>query len=393
MIFIILAIIGLSVLVFFHELGHFIAAKSLGMKVEEFGLGYPPRMAGVIKIGKRLKLFWGKQIPKQAKEKTVYSINWIPFGGFNKLKGELGGDTSKGSFFIQSWWKKALVGIAGSGLNIILAILIFSFLFSIGIPQDIDTLENNATIVRSIGIQIGLVAENSPAQSAGLKLGDIINTIDGNPFDTIGDLQEYIGKKVNTTVALEIKRKEEIKIYNVDVLPYNQVFVPTPLDEVLAEDKVEQDKDRGVIGVSLSQAVIASYPFFQALFLGFKATFLLIWQIFYGLWLIIKTLVTQQKMLGSFFGPVGITAMTADMARVGYIYFLQFVAFLSIAIGVFQMVPFPALDGSRVLFAIIEGVRGKRLNYRTETVIISIGFYILVLLLLIITFKEIVKLF
>lgn len=391
--FIILAIIGLSVLVFFHELGHFIAAKSLGMRVKEFGIGYPPRMAGVMKIGKGFKLFWGKRVPRQAKGKTIYSVNWIPFGGFNKLKGELGGDTSKGSFFIQSWWKKALVGVAGSGLNIVLAILIFSFLFSFGISQDSDALEKGAIIVNSIGIQIGLVRDDSPAQRAGLKIGDIIKTVDGNPFDTIEYLQSYIGEKTHSMVAVEIKRGEKTYIYNVNVLPYSQVFTSTPLDEALGSKAIEQDKDRGVVGISLSHAVVASYPLHQALFLGAKAAFLLIGRMFHGLWLIIKTLVTQQRMLGSFFGPVGITVMTADMARVGYIYFLQFVAFLSIAVGVFQMIPFPALDGSRVLLAIIEGVRGKRLNHKTETTIISIGFYILVLLLLIITFQEIVKLF
>ncbi|MDA2922659.1 site-2 protease family protein [Patescibacteria group bacterium AH-259-L07] len=391
--FIILAIIGLSVLVFFHELGHFVVAKSLGMRVQEFGFGYPPRMAGVIKKGNRLKFFWGKRIPQEAKEKTIYSINWIPFGGFNKLKGELGGDTSKDSFFVQSWWKKALVGIAGSGLNIVFAMVIFSFLYFSGIPQDSDALEKNATVVAKIGIQIGLVADNSPAQQAGLKIGDIIISIDGNYFDSIEELQAHVGARAGEKVAVEIKRREETQIYDVDVFSYGEVFAPTPLDEALGTDQREQDTDRGVIGVSLSHSVIASYPLHQALWLGVKSTFLLIDRLFYGLWLIVKTLVTQQKVIGGFFGPVGITVMTAEMARVGYIYFLQFVAFLSVAIGVFQMIPFPALDGSRVLLAAIEGIRGKRLKHQTETVIISIGFYILVFVLLIITFREIIKLF
>lgn len=391
--FTILAIIGLSVLVFFHELGHFIAAKSLGMRVEEFGFGYPPRIAGVVRKGNRLKFFWGKHIPQGAKEKTIYSINWIPFGGFNKLKGELGGDTSKDSFFVQSWWKKVLVGIAGSGLNIVFAMVIFSFLYFSGIPQDSDALGKNAIIQRSIGIQIGMIADKSPAQQAGLKIGDIITHIDGNRFEIIEELQIYVGARAGENVAVEIRRGKETYVYDIDVLSYGEVFAPTPLDEALGIVEREQDENRGVIGVSLSHAVIASYPLHQALWLGVKSTFLLMGRLFYGLWLIVKTLVTQQKVIGGFLGPVGITVMIADMARVGYIYFLQFVAFLSVAIGVFQMIPFPALDGSRVLLAVIEGIRGRRLRYQTEAVIISIGFYILIFVLLIITFREITKLF
>lgn len=388
--FIFLAIVGLSVLVFFHELGHFIMAKILGVRVEEFGFGYPPRMIGMVLPQKnKPKFFFGKKIPQQYKDQTIYSLNWIPFGGFNKLKGELDSDADKDSFFQAAWWKKALIGLGGIGMNIILAVFIFSVLYFTGIPKDIDSIEKGGKILRPVGIQIGMVAKDSPADKEGFKMGDIIMDIDGYYFDNVEDIQEHIKTRIGESVALSIKRGKETISHSVEVLPYNQVF-SSSLDQVLDEGG---DKAHGVIGIALSNTVIVAYPIYQAVFMGFKTSILLLGRLFYGIWLIFKILFSQQKMLGDLFGPVGITVMTAEIARAGYIYFLQFVAFLSVAIGAFQMIPFPALDGSRILFAFIQGVKGRPVNPRTESVIISIGFYLLLMLLFFITFREIIGLF
>ncbi len=426
--FVFLAIIGLSVLVFFHELGHFLMAKILGIRVEEFGFGYPPRICGFVWLRRsklssflknhfaaiscffikngflkrhlafnRVKFFWGKNIPSQAEKKTIYSLNWIPFGGFNKLKGELDGLEDKDSFFSQTWWKKALVGLGGVAMNITLAIFIFSFLYSTGISQDIDFIEENSRVLRPIGIQVSMVAPNSPADRQGLKMGDIIISIDGYSFKQVQEIQDYIKTKINQSLTIQIRRDKEIIARQVEVLPYNQVFTES-VNQLLDEQEQNKinnpaDETHGVIGVALSRAAIVVYPWHQAILMGFKATASLISQLFYGLWLIFKTFLLKRQMLGEFLGPVGITAMTAQVAHLGYVYFLQFIAFLSVAIGAFQIIPFPALDGSRVLFAIIQGIKGKPISHRIENTIISLGFYLLLGLLFFITFKEISGLF
>jgi regulator of sigma E protease len=379
--FVVLAILGLSVLIFFHELGHFILAKIFKIRVEEFGLGYPPRIFGFIfSSHPKLKFFLGKKQPLEAKSKTIYSLNWIPFGGFNKIKGELGEDDSVDSFYSQVWWKKALVASGGFLMNIFLAFLLFSLCFFIGLPQNIDEVSGEK-MIQPVGIQIGMIYPDSPAEKAGLKLGDIITEIDGQEFSSVEQVQNYIDLKKGGDLQITVKRKGGLIRERVEVFPANQVFLE------------EEENTRGVIGVALSETVIASYSWLKSITQGAKTTILLVGQIFTGLGVILKSLITKGEVVGRLMGPVGITALASDMARVGFVYFVQFVGLLSVAIGVFQMIPFPALDGSRVLFSLIEGVRGRKMKVKTEMIIINAGFYFLLLLLIFITSKEIFNLF
>jgi len=381
--FIFLAIVGLSIVVFFHELGHFILAKIFKIRVEEFGFGYPPRVCGFVRSSKkkfRFKFFWSKNEPLEAKTRTIYSLNWIPFGGFNKLKGELGGKSNDDpdSFFVQVWWKKALVAAGGILMNIFLAFFIFALCYFVGLPQDVEQI-NGGKILRPVGIQIGMVMPNSPADQAGLKIGDVILSLDGQEFKQVKEIQDYIEIKLNQSLEIKVERQKEIISQVVNVVPSEQIF----------DDMKES---RGVIGIALSQTVIVSYPWHQSIILGVKTTISLTGRLFQGLWLILKNLVVHQQMIGQLLGPVGITTMASDMARVGFIYLLQFIGLLSVAIGVFQVIPFPALDGSRIVFSIIEGVRRKPISSKIELISINIGFYLLLLLLLFITVREIFNL-
>ncbi len=386
--FILLAIVSLGVLVFFHELGHFVVAKIFNIKVEEFGFGYPPRVCGWVCAGgkskrcrriSRFKFFWGKKAPIEAETATIYSLNSIPFGGFNKLKGELGDSQEKDSFSAQVWWKKALVSFGGVGMNILLAIFIFSLCFFIGIPQDISQPLPGGRIVRQVGIQIGMITAGSPAAQAELRAGDVIVSINAHEFQTVSEIQDYIKAKVDQSIEIKVKRREEIIVREVNVLSAKDIFK-------------DIEESYGVIGIALAKIGIVAYPWYQAVFEGVKTTFLLAGRLFHGLWLILKTLLVKQKMLGEFFGPVGITMMVGEIARIGFVYFLQFVAFLSVAIGVFQLIPFPALDGSRILFAFIEGIRRRPINHKAESLIVGIGFYLLLLLLVFITYRELIRL-
>lgn len=387
--FIFLAIIGLSVLVFFHEFGHFLFAKIFKIRVEEFGLGYPPRLGGIVFyesgfLGfwkkRKVKFFLGKNMPSQAKKNTVYSVNLIPFGGFNKIKGELGDeDKDSDSFFSQPWWKKALVALGGVLMNFLLAFLIYSFCYLVGLPQDVEDI-NGGKVLRPVGVQISMVMPDSPAGAAGLEIGDVIVSLDGEKFQRLDEVQDYVKTKINGSLKIEIERNREIMEKEVEVLPAEDVFK-------------DVKENYGVIGVGLSETAIVSYPFFQAVSLGFQTTVSLIAQIFSGLWMILKNLIVYQKVVGKMMGPVGIATMTSQIARIGIIYFLQFLALISIAIGSFQVVPFPGLDGSRILFSFIEGIKGSPINRRAEMLVVNAGFYILLLVLIVITYKEIVQLF
>ncbi|MCD6441930.1 site-2 protease family protein [bacterium] len=385
--FIFLAIIALSILIFFHETGHFLMAKIFKVKVEEFGIGYPPRMGGFVFKGRKPKFFWGRKSPALTSNQTVYSLNWIPLGGFTKLKGEMNTLPEKDSFSAQVWWKKVLVSAGGVIMNIFLAVAIFSFLCLIGIPRDLSQ-ENLATgkIISPIVIQVSGVFPNSPASEANLQVGDILLDIDGKEFTEVTEIQNYIQGKIGKSIKIKTERGQEIIAQELSVLPYQDIFK----DEGNLEENV---LDKGFIGVSLSKTALVRYPWYQAMLKGWSMTFYLLGQMFYGIGLIFKTLIFKHKMIGGVLGPIGITQMISSVARVSFIYLLHFVAIISVAIGAFQLIPFPALDGSRIVFALFEGLRGRPLNQRVEMVATSIGFYLLLFLMAVVSFREIVNLF
>ncbi len=385
--FIFLAIIALSILIFFHEAGHFLMAKIFKVKVEEFGIGYPPRIGGFVFQKGKPKFFWGKKDPTFSSNKTIYSLNWVPLGGFTKLKGEMDSPSEKDSFSAQAWWKKILVAAGGAIMNILLAVAIFSFLCLIGIPRDLSQEDlTTGKIVSPITIQIGGVFPNSPASEANLRAGDVLLGIDGQGFTEVIEAQHYIQDKIGESIEIKIKRTQEIIVQELSVLSYQDIFKD--------EDEIDQDSlNKGFIGVSLSKTALVRYPWYQALVKGWSMTLYLLGQIFAGLVLIFKTLIFKQKMVGGVLGPIGITQMISSVAQVGFIYLLHFVAVISVAIGAFQLIPFPALDGSRMLLALFEGLRGRPLNQRVEIITTNIGFYLLLILLAIISFREIVNLF
>src|SRR6056297_1130660 len=386
--FVIIAIIGISVLVFVHEFGHFIVAKLSGIKVEEFGIGYPPRMFGVVKENGKKKIFFGKNKPEHNKN-TIYSLNWIPFGGFNKLKGELEKDNSPDSFRMAKWWKKFLVSIAGAGMNILFAILIFIILYSTGIPKALTGLDQRAQIVKRIGVQVDSVIPDSPAQKQGIIGGDVIKEVDGKEVESVEFFQNYISGKVDQKITVSLKRDDNLEDINLTVRSYKDVY--KEFSDIY--DLKEENPTRGVIGASMANSAIVKYPVSLAFVKGIGSGFQLTGRFAYGIYWIFKSLITKGKFVGGLTGPVGIASMTAGVAEIGYIYLIQFLAFISIAIAVFQLVPFPALDGSRALFAVIEGIKGSPIKHKTENIIISVGFIILLSLLAVVTLKEIIGLF
>jgi len=382
---IIFAILALSVIVFFHEFGHFLSAKISGVKVEEFGFGYPPRVGGFSFVehkdrkGKKIIFYRGKNVPADSKN-TLYSLNYIPFGGFNRLKGELDDNDSQDSFNNQAWYKKSLISFAGAFMNICLAFLIFTSCFLIGLPRSMEE-PIDGHLVKKIGLQILAIEPNSPAEKSGLKMGDLIIAVNRQNIDSRESLQEKIRLNQQDTVQLQIKRGGQNLEKTVDLKPLNQVFADTSSLSYKA------------VGIVSAQVGLVRYPFFSSIKQGFATVISLSQQFFQGLWLLARSVFIGQKLPFQLVGPVGLTGLMNDAARVGFVYFLQLAAILSLGLGITQLIPFPALDGFRILTSFIEGIFKNPIKPKIEALIINCGFLALLLLMLVITSKEIIKLF
>ena len=362
----------LSILVFAHELGHFWTARRFGTKCEEFGFGYPPRACGFYKNNQQKWVWlWGKKEVSDASD-TIYSINWIPVGGFVKIKGENGeGKTDVNSFAHKKIWQRALILSAGVIMNVILAGVLFSLGMMLGMPQMLDTVPKQATVSQP-QIQIVQVLDKAPA-SGQLKMGDIIMSVDNQVFIKNQELIDYTASKVDQPISYVIKRGGK-----------EQTIVVTP--------QIIPETGKGGIGVAIAEVGIVKYPWYAALWYGFKTAIIMLWAIVLGLYELIKSLFTDQSLAGQVAGPVGIAALTGQMAHMGFVYLLNFTAILSLNLALINFLPLPALDGGRLLFLVIEKIKGKPVKQTTEALVHNIGFILLMLLVLIVTFKDVANL-
>ncbi|MDP3880531.1 MAG: M50 family metallopeptidase [Dehalococcoidales bacterium] len=340
---IIIGVITLSVIIITHELGHFIAAKSFGVKVEEFGIGFPPRLLG-IKRGE-----------------TVYSLNAIPFGGFNKLAGEEDPEVPR-SLAGKSRGIRLLVLGGGSVMNILLAVVLFSLVFMI--PRDVITGQ----------VLVEEVAADSPAAMAGISPGDIILSVNNEPVRNNNDLYRYIQNNRGEETTLLIQHADSTR-ENVRLIP-----------------RLKPPADEGAIGVAITtvntETITQSFPVWQAVPMGIGQ--------------IVTYLVAYKESLGSlfsgeetasFFGPVGIAQLTGEVAEIGGIRaLLDITGFISLLIGIFNLFPLPAIDGGRITFVVLEWVRrGKRVSPKTEGLIHIIGMALLLVFLFALTYQDIVR--
>lgn len=363
-------ILVLAVLVIAHELGHFVAARKNGIKVEEFGFGFPPRIGGLRKENGHWKIYWGNQEVMED-TKTLYSLNWIPLGGFVKIKGEDGSNaTDSDSFAGKKIWRRFVVLAAGVFMNIVLAGLLLSVGYMVGLPSVPENLGYGAK-VKDAKIEIVSVAENSPASTVGLISGDAILKVDNQSIVKVEDLQNYFNSKQDLAVTLEIRRGEEI---------LNKQITPTKLAET----------NRGGIGVFLMESSIVSYPWYIAIYKGFVDAFVYTWEVLKAFVLLIGGLITGSSgITENLSGPVGIAVLTGRVAKLGFIYLLQFTAMLSVNLAVLNFLPFPALDGGRIFFLLIEKLRGKPVAKKVENAFHSAGFALLMLAVILITVKDV----
>lgn len=362
---ILIFIIILALLILVHELGHFLAAKKMGMRVDEFGIGFPPRIFG-----------WKKG-------ETEYSINIIPLGGFVKIFGEdpdeesISGEDSSRSMVNKPRWAQALVISAGVGFNLIFAWILITIGFMIGLPMSVDQFDVEK--VKNPNIVIVEVLEGSPAFESGLAVGDKLLSISSNEeliknFDEI-EMQSFISSHGDEEITISYQRGQSEP---------ESIFV-TPMTGVFGEEPA----------VGIATNVIGTVRLLPhlAIWEGLKLTLSLIVTVVVGLSLFIYDLVRGIGGLSQVIGPVGIVGLVGDAAQFGFIYLLNFTAFISINLAVINFIPFPALDGGRLLFIGIESISRRNIKPVIANTLNLVGFVLLIALMLAVTYNDILKLF
>lgn len=347
----------LSVLVLSHELGHFLLAKRAGIKVEEFGLGFPPRI-------------WGKKIGE-----TTYSVNAVLFGGFVRLFGEdapvKDGDKRR-TFYAQSRRVRAGVVSAGVFMNFLLAVILFSIIYSVlGIP----TPSNKVTVVG--------IAPGSPAQTSGFALDDRVVAVDGVAVGSMEEFVELVRQRRGEEVQVEVEREVNGQVSR-------QPLAVTP--------RVEHPEEEGPLGVVVSSIEMRRYPLWQMPARGaveglreaFAWTGLIVSLLFGLLWQLVSTGSVPADAVA---GPVGIFQLSSQVAQAGIISTMQFVGILSVNLAVLNILPFPALDGGRLAFIGLEVLTGRRSHPRVERVAHAAGMAFLLFLLLLVTINDIIRIF
>ena len=338
---IIIGLLVLSGIVIVHELGHFFAAKLTKVKVEEFGLGYPPRLLS-FKRGE-----------------TRYSLNAIPFGGFTRMTGEEDPSEAR-SLASKSIGVRLLVLCAGSLMNIILPLILLSASFMI--PHNVVMGE----------VVVQEVAPGSPAAMAGIEPGDTIVSINGKPVQSIGGLNRYLHLNLGRQIDAVISRGDSTM--EVQLIPRWRPPEGQGATGVL-------------VGMSSPTVISQSYPFWKAVPLGvteFSETFVLYKN---GIISMIIGSVSADVI-----GPVGIVQFTGELVETGISPVLEFAALISLILAIVNMFPLPALDGGRVVFVLVEWIRrGKRVSPKTEGLIHAIGFFLLIGIMVVVTYQDIVR--
>ncbi|NLZ39411.1 MAG: RIP metalloprotease RseP [Firmicutes bacterium] len=339
MLTLVVSVIFFGLLIFFHELGHFLVAKKVGIGVIEFAIGFGPRV-----------------FTKEAGE-TVYSIRAFPFGGFVRLVGEDPEDETaeeESSFQKKTVWQRFAVIAAGPLMNFLLAVILFSLIYFafLGVPVYDSTI-------------LGEVLPNGEAAKAGLQPGDKIISIAGEEVEDWRELVKLIHNNPEQQIEIVFERNREV----------NTVTVTPVRDLEIGEGRIG-------IGVQTRK-----YSFFPAVKMGIEQTF---WFIRFMAYSLIQ--IVTGRMAPDVVGPVGIISLVGEVVHTGIMNLLSLAAIISLNLGFLNLLPIPALDGSRLLFLVIEGVRGRPVDPQKESLIHFIGFTVLILLMVIVAYKDLMRL-
>lgn len=364
----------LVVLVLVHEFGHFAAAKKFNMYVEEFGFGFPPRLFS-----------WKKN-------ETVWSVNAVPLGGFVKIAGEDGNNGEKDGggvailketvvrenedvhqerevvmvaddisdipphrfFSSKPIWQRAAVLFAGVVMNFLLGWLMLSGVMMIGAERSLI---------------ISQVSSDSPAKIAGIREGDKIIG-----FSEMDGFISYVNSKKGEEITLTIERGSERK-------------------EISLTPRIETPEGQGALGVLLLLGGAEKKSFLESISSGFSASVEVFSLIYVALFKLVASIFSGERLLSQISGPVGIFQATATASQLGIVYLLNFIGFISLNLAAINIFPFPALDGGRIVFLVLEKIKGSPVSVRVQQVVNGIGFALILLLILVVSVKDVSRLF
>lgn len=355
---IVIIILTLVILMIIHELGHFILAKRFGIPVEEFGVGYPPRL-------------WGKRIGG-----TVYSVNLLPFGAFVKILGEDTESDNPNSFSKQAIWKRALVLVGGVASFWIIAAIMLSFLVGIwGVPKQV-TDDETATGAQ---VLISMVQTGSPAEAAGILPYDAIEAMssDGQSqnIEKAQQVLNFVQAHKGKMVTLTIKRNGQTE--TIELIP-----------------RQEYKEDEGSMGVGLARATIVKFPWYEAPYQGLMLTGHQTKVMVTELYKAIAKAFRAEKVTGiKFMGPIGLGSVMSQALGQGINVYLSYVVMIAIWLALFNILPIPALDGGQLLFLGLEGLRRKPVSPKVQQRVTGAFFMLLILLMVVVTAKDIIGLF
>ena len=344
-------LVVLSLLVLVHELGHFMMAKRFGVKVLEFGIGFGPRVLGA------------------RRGETEYSVNAIPLGGFVRMLGEESlslRDVPRSqelgrSFAVKPRAQRALILLAGPAMNLLVVPILLTIVFMMGVPEP-DPAAANQVVIHD-------VVPGSPAQQAGLRPGDIIESMDSQPVTSRDELQRLTLDRLGQEATLTVRR--EGRSVTVTLTP-----------------RADPPPGQGAMGIQVEVPfTMVSYPVWEAIPRGISETLRMLGFFVAGLWQVVNGLLQPDIV-----GPIGIAEMTGRAASRGLDVLLRLTAIISMNLAIFNLLPFPGLDGGRLLFVALETMRGRRImSPQREGLIHFIGIVILLTLIVLVSYNDIMR--
>lgn len=380
----IIFLLVLTLLVFIHELGHFLAARLFKIRVDEFAIGFPPRIWGFVRKG------------------TRFAINIVPLGGYVKIHGENGADPSDpsiekdadgnpvitpDSILAKPRWQQAVVLIAGVTFNVLLAWILISLTFMVGARSSVEGFPQDKVTDRSVMIMY--VTEGGPADQAGIRSGDEIVSVVSDATSTlsVAAIQEAIASSkepVTFTIIHTLDESGKPLLGSHDTLA-SQAITVQPKEGVVP--------GKQAVGISMEEIGTVKLGFFSSIGYGAKATWVMIDNITVGLGQFVKGLFVAEggakEALKTVTGPVGIASIVGSSARQGFAALLLITAIISVNLAVINLVPFPALDGGRLLIVAIEGTIRRRLNPKVVNWVNVIGFFLLIGLMIVVSIKDV----